>query len=140
MTYKIINCTFIVQVNVVAVKDFFNILMNINSYLVTKSIFKGHVQTVNSMYCQIWGAKTQEHDLQNFCRVRSNHEQNKKCESWAVHSVATERWAETWVIGSDSVTARLHSFNSVICNEKSKHNNILWRQSVKIIRRHSLLK
>ena len=50
MTYKILNCSFIFKVNVVAVKDFFNILMNINSYLVTKSIFKGHVQKVNNMY------------------------------------------------------------------------------------------
>ena len=50
ITYKILNCLFIFKENVVAVKDFFNILMNINSYLVIKSIFKGHVQTVNNMY------------------------------------------------------------------------------------------
>ena len=50
MTYKILNCLFIFKENVVAVKDFFNILMNINSYLVIKSIFKDHVQMVNNMY------------------------------------------------------------------------------------------
>ena len=53
MTYKILNYIFIFKVNVVAVKDFFSILMKINSYLVTKSIFKGHVQMVNSMYYQM---------------------------------------------------------------------------------------
>ena len=53
MTYKILNFLSIFKENVVAVKDFFNILMNISNYLVIKSIFKGHVQRVNNMYCLV---------------------------------------------------------------------------------------